>query len=186
MGNVTSDLAIWTPDAADLAKPDVYLATMAQSIEDGAGTRLRKLESFVGCNLCMSSALTVTSTTAVVAPFIVTQPYNFADGVTANPDGSVQIITAGIYQINFNASFLPANTTPARINTYIYKNGQSLGYSSTYGEAVTSRYSNCNVAGVYKLVAGDVITARVSIADSNSIMQGVSGSGLSMALTARS
>lgn len=186
MGQVTTTAQVWTPDAADLNEPDVYLATMSASIEDGLGQRVNKLESFVGTNLSLASTFLVAGTTPLIAPYVVSQAYNFADGVTNNPDGSVTILTAGIYQINFNASFLPANTTAAKINTYIYNSGSAIAYNSTYGENVLGRYSNCNISGVYKLAVGNVITARTSVVDSNSNLQAGNGSGLSLALISRS
>lgn len=42
MGFTTS--GIWTPEEGDSGKPHIYLATMAQSIEDGIGKRVEKLE----------------------------------------------------------------------------------------------------------------------------------------------
>lgn len=186
MGQTTTNLQIWTPDEADLDEPDVYLASMAASIENGTGVRLSKLESFVGANLSLASAVSYSGGATGVAPFIVTQPFNFADDVTTNPDGSVQIEIPGIYQVNLNAVFLPTNTTAARINTYLFKNGSGMAFSSTYGETVTSRYSNCNIAGVYKFVAGDVITARVAVFDGVSALQSGTGSSLSLALISRS
>ena len=187
MGNITSDLGIWTPDSADLGKPDVYLSTMAQSLEDGAGARLRKLESFVGINVSLPSGLTVPVTsTPVTAGLTLNMPYNFNDGMTLNVDGSVTVITAGIYQININANFLPSTTTPARIVTYLYKGSTSIGFSATYGENNSLRYSNCNIVGVYKLAVGDTISCRALCGDATSVMQPGGGTTMSMALTARS
>lgn len=186
MGQVTASAQVWTPDQADLNEPDVYLATMSASIENGLGQRVNKLESFVGCNLSLTSKVSYSGGTVGVVPFVVTQPFNFVDEVTNNPDGSVQIDVPGIYQVNLNAVFLPTNTTAARINTYLYKNGAGLAFSSTYGETVVSRYSNCNIAGVYKFVVGDVITARVAVFDGISALQDGTGSSLSLALISRS
>lgn len=163
------------------------MAALAQSIEDNMGVRVKKLESFVGVNLSQPSSYTVpvsaSSANPTVVAFGVVNSYNFNDGMTVNADGSVTIITPGIYQINFNANFLATGTTAARINTYLYKNTASIQYSSTYGETATTRYSNCNISGVYKLVAGENISARVVCLDATSSMV---GSSFSLALTTRS
>lgn len=172
MGNVTADLQIWTPDEADLGEPDVYLATVAQSIEDGAGARLRKQEAFIGVNLSLPSAFTADSTIRQL-PFAVTNSYNFNEDMTVS-GGSVTVPMAGIYTVYVNMNFLGATTTPGRINTYLYLNGVSVQFCSTYGNVVTTRYSNANIANAYKLAAGDVLSVRAASFDANSNVQGAS------------
>lgn len=170
MGNTTSDLLIWTPDADDTAEPDVYLATMAQSLEDGVGERLRKQESFIGCNLSLTSNLAIGGTIAQ-APFAVVNSYNFNEGMTI-AGGQVTVPMNGIYTVQVVANYLGANTTAGRINTYLYLNGTSIQYASTYGNTATNRYSNASIASAYKLVAGDDLTVRASSIDSASNLVG--------------
>jgi hypothetical protein len=160
---------------------------MAQSIEDGLGVRVSQLEAFVGVNICLPSGLTVPSSgSPVTAGLTINQSWNFNDGMTVNADGSVTVLVAGIYQINLNANFLPSTTTQPRINTYLYKGSGSIGFSSTYGENNNLRYSNANIAGVYKLAVNDVISARAICGDAAAVMQPGGGTVLSMALTSRS
>jgi hypothetical protein len=172
MGNVTSDLLVWTPDEDDLAEPDVYLATMSASMEDGLGARLRKQEAFIGTNLSLPSAFTADGTIRQL-PFAVVNSYNFNDDMTI-AGGSVTVPMAGIYTVYVNCNFLGATTTPGRINTYLYLNGVSIQFSSTFGNVVTTRYSNANIANAYKLAAGDVLSVRVASYDANSTVQGAS------------
>jgi len=170
MGNVTSDLLIWTPDEDDLAEPDVYLGTMAASLEDGVGTRLRKQESFIGCNLSLASGFAVGGT-ITQAPFAVVNTWNFNEGMTIS-GGQVTVPMDGIYTVQIVANYLGANATPGRINTYLYLNGASIQFSSTYGNTATGRYSNASISSAYKLVAGDDLTVRASSLDSASNLVG--------------
>lgn len=178
MGNVTSDLLIWTPDENDTAEPDVYLATMSASMEDGLGARLRKQESFIGVNLSQTANFTADGTIRTV-PFAAVNTYNYNEGMTVT-GGQVTVPMDGFYTVTIVANYLGANTTPGRINTYLYLNGTSIQFSSTYGNTVTTRYSNASIASTYKLVAGDDLTVRVASFDSNSTL---TGSNFSVVLT---
>jgi hypothetical protein len=170
MGVVSADLQIWTPDELDTAEPNVYLATMAQSLEDGVGDRLRKQESFIGCNLSLPSSFAVGGTIAQ-APFAVVNAWNFNEGMTVS-GGNVEVPMNGIYTVQVVANYLGANSTPGRINTYLYLNGSSIQYASTYGNTVTTRYSNASIASSYKLNAGDDLSIRASSLDSISNLVG--------------
>jgi hypothetical protein len=181
MGNVTSDLLIWTPDELDTAEPDVYLATMAQSLEDGVGARLRKQESFIGCNLGTSTSFTADTTIRQV-PFGIVHAWNYNEGMTVS-GGLVTVPMDGIYTVQVVANFLGVNTTPGRINTYLFKGSSSIQFSSTYGNTATSRYANASIANSYKLVAGDSLSVKVASYDSNSNLSAGGGSGFSVVLT---
>lgn len=185
MGGMTVKHAVWYPDLEDVDQPNVWAATMAQSVADGIGDRLEKVENFVGANLSLDTSVLISSTTPTVMPYGLNLTTNFNEGMTVNANGSVTIPFTGLYQVNFNANFLGANTTASRINTYIFNNGATLAFSSTYGETVTSRYSNCNVAGVWKFNLGNVIDVRVSGGDSNTNLQAGAGSTFSMSLLSR-
>lgn len=186
MGDMTPKHDVWYPDLTDIDQPNVWAATMAQSIADGIGDRLEKQESFVGVNLSLDSGMLCTSGTPTVVPFKVKQSYNYSEGMTVNTSGSVTVLTAGMYQVNINANFLPAETTAARINTYLFKGGNGISFSSTYGETNSFRYSNCNIVGVFKFAVGDVIDARVAVFDANTNLSAGNGSNFSMALVSRS
>jgi hypothetical protein len=180
MGNVTSDLLIWTPDQDDLGDPDIYLATMAQSLEDGTGERLRKQEQFIGCNLGVS-AFTADGTIKQV-PFANINSWNYNLGMTVS-GGAVTVPVDGIYTVQVNANYLGATTTPGRINTYLYLGGGSVQFSSTYGNTATSRYSNASIATSLKLTAGNVLSVKAASYDANSNLQGGGGSSFSVVLT---
>lgn len=166
MGNTTSDLLIWTPDDQDTGEPDVYLATMAQSIEDGTGARLRKLESSIACNLSLNSALVADTTVRQVA-VSVSKTYNFNDGMTVS-GGSVTVPVAGTYSVQALVNYLGVNSTPGRMNTYLYLNGVSVAFASTYGNTNTLRYATTAIPATFKCVAGDTFALKVASYDANS------------------
>lgn len=153
MGSVTSDLLIWTPDEYDTAEPDVYLATMAQSIEEGAGTRLRKQERTAS----MLANLTANQTFAVGTPQTVnftisTTGYN--DGMTLTA-GKVKITEAGVYYFSTNVlGAVPGTVGTGFIQAQIRKNGKVIGNAitlmmnnggSTIATAAGSTVSKCAV-----------------------------------------
>lgn len=181
MGNVTSDLLIWTPDENDTAEPDVYLATMAASMEDGLGDRLRKQEAFIGCNLGLNTPF-VANETITQVPFGLKNSWNFTEGMTIS-GGSVTIPMDGIYTVALNANYLSVTTSPGRINSYLHINGLSLQYSSTYGLPSLNRYANANISNSFKFVTGDVLSIKVTSLDQDSKLASGSGSGFSVVLS---
>ena len=183
MGNTTTDLLIWTPDESDTSKPNVYLATMAQSLEDGAGERLRKQEQFIGCNMSLASAMTLDSNTRQI-PFAITtaNATDFNEGMTIS-GGSVSVPVNGFYQVNYFASFQPQTSAIPRVNNYLYRNGTSIKFSSTFGVAnSTTRYFNASISVVLNLTTGDDLTIKSNSLDALSTMSAGAGSGFSVVL----
>lgn len=182
MPNTTPD-GIFFPDGNTPMELDTILATLASSIQNGLGKRVAKLETFVGCNLGLNSAVTGTGTITKVSNMQVnpSRSYEFIQGVTVNA-GTVTVPEDGLYTVLFLANFLPTNTTASRLNTYIYVNGVSYNFSSTYGEIATNRYSNCNVTAVYNLKKNDQIDARIATFDGATQLASAT---LSVALTSR-
>lgn len=155
---------------------------MAQSLEDGVGDRLRKQEAFIGVNLGLTSAGFLCDATVRNIPFTLSNSWNFNEGMTIS-GGYVTVPVDGIYNIQLNANFQSTTTTAPRVNTYIYVNGLSLAYTSTYGPAATVGYTNANIANSYKLTAGDMINVTVSSLTAGSRLQGATGSGFSVVLS---
>lgn len=110
MGNVTSDLLIWTPDETDSAKPDVYLGTMAQSIEDGAGARLRKQERTASMLANLPTNQTFVTGTPQVVNFTVNSAVGYNNGLTLTA-GKVKITEAGMYFFSANVLGSVASTS---------------------------------------------------------------------------
>lgn len=125
MGNLTSDLGIWTPDELDLAEPDVYLATMAQSLEDGVGVRLRKQEEKIATQVSLSADQSI-STSSVVTYTQNTGPtFNF--GLTVNPSGSITITRDGLYLVAVNIYTQQASGFTGYCVPNIRRNGVNMG-----------------------------------------------------------
>jgi len=151
MGNTTSDLLIWTPDENDLAEPDVYLATMAQSLEDGAGARLRLQEAAVGLKAGIAAGTGIPVATAT-APYTITAANgNFSQGLTIS-GGVVTVATPGMYIVTASLGIQPKSPADRTTAVDIYKGStklvgaELLQSSSTYITSVASCVVNC-VAG---------------------------------------
>lgn len=100
MGQTTTNLQIWTPDEFDLNEPDVYLADMAASIENGAGERLNLQEMAIGLKAGLtSSAVTLSSTLAIAPVTINSSNGSFNQGLTIT-GGIVTVITPGMYSVS--------------------------------------------------------------------------------------
>ena len=110
MGNVTSDLLIWTPDENDTAEPDIYLATMAQSLEDGTGARLRKQERSASMLANLASNQNFVVGTPQTANFTVNATVGYNDGMTLI-GGKVKITEAGLYYFSMNVLGAVAGTS---------------------------------------------------------------------------
>lgn len=186
MGALTSE-GVWYPGTTDVDQTNVLMATMADSINSGIGQRLKKLETFVGCYLGLASALDAgTAGVVTKAPYAVVgnSAGTFNQGMTVTA-GTVTVPYDGIYNVMFTANFQPKVNAAARLNTYIYINGVSWGFSSALGEANTAYYSNCNLTANYKLKTGDQIDVRVATyANATQLVNG-NGSSLSIALVSR-
>ncbi len=124
MGNITSDLLVWTPDEDDLGEPDVYLATMAQSMEDGLGVRLRKQEEPIAAQVSLSADQSIS--TAFVVQYSLNTGPTFNSGLTVNASGSITITRAGVYSIATNVYTDQASGFTGYCAPSIRRNGDIL------------------------------------------------------------
>ena len=100
MGSTTADLLIWTPDDNDSAEPDVYLKTMAESIEDGVGDRLRLQELAIGLKAGFTSVPAALTSTLTVAPVTINASNgSFKQGLDIS-GGVVTVVTPGMYLVS--------------------------------------------------------------------------------------
>lgn len=186
MANTIPD-GIYYPDANTPMNLDTILATMASSIANGLGKRVAKLETFIGCNIGLNSAVTGTGTVTKVTNMQVNagRPQEFIQGVTVNA-GTVTVPEDGMYTVLFLANFLPTGgAVGARVNTYVFVNGVQYNFSSGFGEPYTStgtKYNNCNVTAIYNLKKNDQIDVRIATYDSPTQL---SSATFSVALTSR-
>lgn len=161
MGVLTGDLAIWTPDGADLNEPDVYLKTMAQSIQDGAGARLTLQEKAIGLKASVSTGVyTIPYGAPTTIPYAVfagrgdfNQGFTFAAGVAT-------VTVAGMYLVT---TALGTNSAQngAAVKVSLYKNALFIAaHEGTQGATV---WGSAVVTAVLNCVPGDTISARGGI-----------------------
>lgn len=157
MGQVTTNLQVWTPDTADLNKPDVYLATMSASIENGVGERMNKLEVYKGFlgHLPLGTNTTLNGTESQPFPFqVIATSGSFNDGFTLS-NGVLTVGTAGLYFISSSAT-CTANT--GEFNTYIYVNTTKMWRGYSKSSPTQFGYNTGSV--VVKLAVGDTICVK--------------------------
>ena len=131
MGNVTSDLLVWTPDEDDLAEPDVYLATMAASMEDGLGTRLRKQERVASVLANVNANQNFVKGTPATANFTVNSGIGYNNGMTVT-GGKIKVTEAGLYFFSANCLGAVGGTTGGGfMQQMIRKNGSIISNAIT-------------------------------------------------------
>lgn len=154
MGTTERD-TVYYPDPDEVDQPNVYLATMAQSISDGIGARLRQQEVAVGLKAGLSSQLLLDNNLQIV-PFVVNNATaNFAQGMTIS-GGMVTIQTAGMYLVTVSMGL----TTVAgdSIVPVLYKN--ATPFASSEVPSAIDKYAVGQVTSVINCVPGDTIHAR--------------------------
>lgn len=137
MGNITADLQVWTPDEEDLGEPDVYLATMAQSMEDGLGVRLRKQEEPIAAQISLSADQSIS--TGFVVQYTENTGPTFNNGLTINPSGTITITRAGVYTIACNIYTDQVSTFTGYCVPSIRRNGEILCSSLAAPTLINSR-----------------------------------------------
>ena len=156
MGNTTADLLVWTPDENDLAEPDVYLATMSQSIEDGAGARLRLQELAIGLKAGYTSAPTLSSTLAVAAVTVNTSNGSFKQGLDI-AGGIVTVITPGMYLVSGSVGVDNVAGHTAKIE--LRKGSTVLAADEQKSDA--SFYQAAKATTVVNCIEGDTLSMRI-------------------------
>lgn len=160
MGNVTAS-GIWTPDEGDDLNPEQYLATMADSIENGIGDRLNAQEQAIGLKAGIPIGTTVAFAADLIAPYeILAGEECFTQGMTL--DGGIATLTVdGLYFVSASASLEAIGDAPGNegrtIALQVYKGGTQLvgcevGAQSHWATA----QANCCFHGI----AGDTIYVK--------------------------
>lgn len=156
MGNVTTDLLIWTPDENDLAEPDVYLKTMAQSVEDGAGARLRLQELAIGLKAGFTSAPTLSSTLSVAAVTVNASNGSFAQGLTIS-GGIVTVATPGMYLVSGSVGVTNVASHTAKIE--LRKGSTALAADEQKSDATF--FQAAKATTIVNCVAGDTLSMYI-------------------------
>lgn len=163
LGNITSDLLIWTPDEGDLAEPDVYLAAMAASMEDGLGERLRKQEEPIAAQVSLGADQSISSGFNV--QYSINTGPTFNSGLTVNESGSITLTRDGVYTIATNVYTDQASGFTGYCVPSLRRNGDILCTSLVAPTLVNSR--KIGVASMTTSIVGavdDVIDVYVAAA----------------------
>lgn len=156
MGNTTTDLQIWTPDEADLDEPDVYLATMSASIENGVGPRLQLQEMAIGLKAGFTSAPTLSSTMTVAAMTINSSNGSFKQGLGISA-GVVTVITPGMYLMSGSVGIDNVAGHSAKMD--LRKGATVIAADEVASNA--SYYAVAKQTTIVNCVAGDNLTMRI-------------------------
>ncbi|WP_346927349.1 hypothetical protein [uncultured Arthrobacter sp.] len=161
MGQTTANLQIWTPDEADLDEPDVYLAAMSASIENGTGERLKLQEIAVGLKAGISTAFGIDNAQKIVPFSVGASNAEFNQGLTFD-GGIVTVQTPGMYLVSAALGVNPdatyAGTSSGVI--WLYKNSTIVTYGETPISATYTVSTQCTA--VVNCVAGDTIKVQGS------------------------
>lgn len=152
MGAVTPIDKIWYPDETDVDQPNVYMATHAQSIEDGIGARLRHQEVAVGLKAGLASTMTLRNTLAIVPFQVNNATANFAQGLTIS-GGIVTVQSKGMYLVTLSIGL--GTVSGDSIVPVIYKGTTAV--ASTEISSDPTKYATGQCTVVINCDIGDTI-----------------------------
>ena len=161
MGNVTTS-GIWTPDEEDTVEPDIYLALMADSIEQGIGKRLGYQEQFISASIHLPFGENYPLESAQRIPYqITTASYN--NGLVVQ-DGIITIDVDGLYFLTSRVTFehpqhklvtLEIRETPS--NTLARGHGSSVDFGVIREDGLQETVGYITVSEVRRLYKGDQV-----------------------------
>lgn len=161
MGLFTPGAQVWYPQTSDTAEINVLMSTMASSIEEGLGARLKHQEIAVGCKL--GHAKVTLSNNWTLAPMGVTGAAGtFNNGMTVT-NNIVTVNTGGMYMVSAAASIM--NVSGHSIKIEVRKNGSPILYDETASNP--SYYQLSKGTTALNCVPGDTIA--MYIADAGTI-----------------
>jgi len=158
MGSTTALDLIWTPDENDPAEPDVYLKTMAQSIEDGVGDRLRVQELAIGLKAGFASVPAALTSTMTVAPVTINSSNgSFKQGLDIS-GGVVTVVTPGMYLVSGSLGIAAIAGHFGRVDIRV--GATVLCSDEQITNATYNTVAKCST--VVNCVAGDTLTMRIA------------------------
>lgn len=146
------------PELDDLDQPNVWGATMAQSIEDGIGARLRQQEVAVGlkAGITPGTGIPLQGTTA---PFVVlktnggfNQGFDLAGGVATVKTKGMYLVTSSV---GINPSSRNSSNTGRTVSITLAQGTTELAGSEIKADA--DYYQNAAATTVISCVPGDTI-----------------------------
>lgn len=160
MGTTELD-TVYYPDLDDVDQPNVWAATMAQSVSDGIGARLRKQEQFIGFMGHLPKQVwpkLANGQEYGPLPFQVIQGSgSFNQGMQV-AGGVITIPVAGLYAVSLSATITAAN---AEFNAFLYLNTTAMWKGYTQATASAFGYNTGSV--VLNCAAGDKLSAKVTL-----------------------
>lgn len=163
MGQYTPNAQVWYPDTSDGAELNTLFATMASSIEDGVGSRLKKQEQAVACQVSLEVNQNIS--VEFVVQYNVNSGPTYNNGLTVNAAGSVTIITPGIYFVSTNVYTQQASGFTGYCVPNIRKNASKISTSICSPTTVGSNkvgVSSITTAAICN--AGDTLDVLVTAA----------------------
>lgn len=162
MGAFTPLDQVWYPDETDTAEQNVNLATMASSIEEGIGQRLRAQETFLGLFATQPVRQTLTNNALTTITFGLTNSQCFNTGFTFS-NGIITIATPGLYYVGVNV-VIDLGSGYGEVG--IVKSNSEYGKVLQY-KGAASNFIGLSTSSVINCVAGDTIWTRAYIASSS-------------------
>lgn len=162
MGNVNA-AGIWTPDEGDNLDPEVWSATMADSIMNGIGERLSRQERFEGAYLNIQDPFTLTAGppghAQVPLPFIVGQNVNYIEGDMTLTAGVITVAHDGLYSVNGSiAAYIGTPVENEYLELTLFRNGDRYKQVEVFDDN-TDHPLTLDCSTVMKCIAGDTIWA---------------------------
>lgn len=168
MGLYTPNSQVWYPQTSDTAEINTLLATMASSIEEGVGARLKHQEIAVGLKASLDTGVwTLPITTPGQIPYVVSSGRGDFNNGFSFTNGTATAQTAGMYLVT--ASLGPAGSVNGGgIKVVIYKNGLFIAGNEV--AMTTTVWVGSTATAVLNLVPGDTVHARGAITTNGAVI----------------
>lgn len=179
MANTIPD-GIYYPENTTDMELDTILATMASSIQNGIGKRLKHQEIAVGMKASVGAGAWMVPVAAAVVPYAITntaegdfnQGFSFSNSVAT-------VTTAGMYLISASVGVTGAvNGRGTRL--VVQKNGVRI--SSLETPQVSPVWGGISITAVINCVPGDTFRALANISGTSPVAMAVNAEGTNLSI----
>lgn len=147
---------VWYPDLTDIDQPNVWGATLAQSVADGIGDRLGVQEEAIGLKCSLADHVINYSSTKQTVPFTINAGTgDFNNGFTFS-GGIATVQTKGMYLVTASVGGSTGSGTGMRVE--IYQNSVNFATAETPQQA--SIWVSAAATCVLNCVPGDTIYVK--------------------------
>lgn len=156
MGALTVPNGVWYPDLTDIGQPNVWAATMAQSVDTGIGARLQKQEIAVGLKASLADSSFNFGGVAATIPYAINSGTgDFNNGFTL-AGGVATVQTKGMYVVTAN---LGASTgTNTGLKVFLYQNNVNVALNEVPQNGTI--WIGTTVSAVLNCVPNDTIWVK--------------------------